>query len=57
LIENLEREFDELANSPALQMQLNASMARRPGRDLIGEAVAELQREAGELERELKGMG
>lgn len=57
LIENLEREFDELANSPALQMQLNASMAKRSGRDLIGEAVKELEREAEGLERELKGMG
>jgi hypothetical protein len=57
LIESLEREFDELANSPALQMQLNASMARRAGRDLIGEAVRDLEREAAGLESELKGMG
>lgn len=57
LIEKLEREFDELANSPALQMQLNTSMARRAGRDLIGAAVAELQKEAEELERELREIG
>lgn len=57
LIEKLEQEFDELANSPALQMQLNASMAKRSGRDMIGEAVRDLEREAAELERELKGIG
>lgn len=56
LIEKLEREFDELANSPALQMQLNASMARRAGRDLIGVAVKALEREAAGLESELKGI-
>jgi hypothetical protein len=55
LIERLEREFDELANTPALQMQLDASMGKRAGRDLIGEAVADLQREIRELERELRG--
>jgi hypothetical protein len=54
LIERLEKEFDELTSSPALEMQLEASMAKRTGRDLIGEAVAELQRELGELERELR---
>jgi DNA repair exonuclease SbcCD ATPase subunit len=55
LIERLEREFDELTNSPALQMQLDASMARRAGRDVIGEAVRELEREIRELEKELRG--
>ena len=54
LIEKLERDFDELTNSPALQMQLNASMAKRARRDLIGEAAAELQKEIRELEKELK---
>jgi predicted RNase H-like nuclease (RuvC/YqgF family) len=57
LIERLEREFEELTNSPALQMQLEASMARRAGRDLIGEAAAELQKEIRALERELKELG
>ena len=57
LIGRLEREFDELAASPALQMQLDASMARRAGRDLIGEAAADLQREAAQLERDLREAG
>jgi len=57
LIEKLERDFEELTNSPALQMQLEASMARRAGRDMIGEAAAELQKEIRELERELKELG
>ena len=54
LIERLEKEFDELTSSPALEMQLEASMAKRAGRDLIGQAVLELQRELGGLERELR---
>lgn len=57
LIDNLQREFDELTNSPALQMQLNASMARRSGRDLIREAVAELEREISQLQQDLKEVG
>lgn len=57
LIVKLERDFDELANSPALQMQLNASMAKRSGRDLIREAVAELEREISQLQQELREVG
>ena len=53
LIERLESEFDALTNSPALQMQLEVSMARRGGRDLFGEAIGDLQREIEQLESEL----
>lgn len=56
LIEKLEAEFDELTNSPALQMKLDATMAKRAGRDLIGEAARELEREIEGLERELESL-
>jgi predicted nucleic acid-binding Zn-ribbon protein len=57
LIEKLEVEFEELTNSPALQMKLDATMARRAGRDLIREAARELEREIEALERELEELG
>jgi predicted RNase H-like nuclease (RuvC/YqgF family) len=57
LIERLEREFDELTNSPALSMQLDVSMGKRAGRDLMAETVADLQREIARLEKELKEVG
>jgi predicted RNase H-like nuclease (RuvC/YqgF family) len=57
LILKLERDFDELSSSPALQMQLNASMAKRAGRDLIREAIADLQKEITQLEQKLKEAG
>ncbi len=56
LIEKLDAEFDELTNSPALQMKLDATMAKRAGRDLIGEAARELEREIEGLERELESL-
>jgi hypothetical protein len=54
LIERLEAELDELTYSPALKMQLDVKLARRAGRDLLGEAEAELGREIAGLEAELK---
>lgn len=54
LIERLEREFDELTYSPALQMQLDVTMGKRAGRDLMAQTVADLQTEIRKLERELK---
>jgi hypothetical protein len=57
LIERLEREFDALANSPALSMQLDVSMGRRAGRDLMAETVVELQKEIAQLEKELREVG
>lgn len=56
LIARLEKEFDELAGSPALGLELNAKFARRAGRDLLGEMAAALQRDIARLEEELRGI-
>jgi len=54
LIARLEKELDSLTNSPALQLQLDAKLARRAGRDLLGEIAGEIQREIEYLESELR---
>ena len=54
LIARLEHELDELTYSPALKLQLDVKLARRAGRDLLGEAGAELQRDIIMLEAELR---
>ena len=54
LIERLESELDELTYSPALKLQLDVKMARRAGRDLLGEAEADLAAEIKRLGEELR---
>jgi len=54
LIERLERELDELTYSPALKLQLDVKLARRAGRDLLGETEADLLAERATLEAELR---
>jgi chromosome segregation ATPase len=53
VILNLKRELQSMINSEIVQLQLEASMARRAGRDLIGEMVVELKTQIGGLEAEL----
>jgi hypothetical protein len=57
LIEQLERELDELTYSPALKLQLDVKLARRAGRDLLGETARDLQAEIEALEAELRKLG
>ncbi|MCC7361647.1 MAG: hypothetical protein IT317_19340 [Anaerolineales bacterium] len=52
----LEQELDALAASPAVQLKLEATFARRAGRDLLGEMAADLQAEAAKLEGELAAL-
>jgi hypothetical protein len=50
---NVRSTLDELTRSHDVQLMLEATMARREGRDLIGEMVFELKREIAALETEL----
>ena len=56
LLDRLEQELDELTYSPALKLQLDVKLARRAGRDLLGEASADLQRDIAALGAELKSL-
>jgi hypothetical protein len=53
LAAHLEGELDNLANTPAVQLKLEALFARRAGRDLVAEMAAELQSEIRRAEAEL----
>ena len=54
---DLERALDELANTPAVELKLDAMWARRAGRDLLAEMAAELQADLARAERELVTLG
>lgn len=56
LSERLNTEIDHWANSPAVQLMLDAKLAQRAGRNLLDEMTATLQGEIRELERELAGL-
>ena len=53
VIAGLKRELQSLIHSEVVQLQLEVTMARRAGRDLLGEMVVELKTRIGGLEAEL----
>ncbi len=53
LIPQLESELRRVIQSPLLQLKLEATLARRQGRDLLGEMASELRVEIARLEAEL----
>jgi len=57
LAARLEQELDALAASSAVQLKLEATFARRAGRDLLTEMSADLQAEVRRLEGELAAIG
>lgn len=57
LAARLEQDLDALAASPAVQLKLEATFARRAGRDLLTEMAADLQAEVSRLEGELAALG
>ena len=56
LAARLEQELDALAATPAVQLKLEATFARRAGRDLLGEMTADLQAEVRKLESDLAAL-
>ncbi len=56
LAASLERQLDELANSPAVQLKLEALWARRAGRDLLGEMGQQLQEAIARVQKELASL-
>jgi hypothetical protein len=50
---DLERKLDQLAESPTVQLKLDASLARQSGRDLLGDMEADLRTEIAKAEEEL----
>jgi hypothetical protein len=57
LLAGLESELDRLLRSQTVQLQLEVSMARRVGRDMLGEMASELQLQIAQTEAELAGLG
>jgi hypothetical protein len=53
LIPELESELRRVIQSPLLQLKLEVTLARRQGRDLLGEMASELRVEIARLEAEL----
>jgi hypothetical protein len=53
LIPQLESELRRVIQSPLLQLKLEATLARRQGRDLLGEMASDLRVEIARLEAEL----
>ncbi len=53
IIITLEHELERLMRSELIQLQLEASIARREGRDLLGEMVSALQLQIAEVEADL----
>ena len=53
IVISLERELEWLMRSDLVQLQLEASIARRAGKDLLGEMVSALQLQIAEVEAEL----
>lgn len=56
VIAGLERELDEQAKSPAVQLKLEVSLARQRGHNLLGQIAAELEAEIARLEAELAAL-
>jgi hypothetical protein len=56
LADRLEAEVDTLANTPAVQLKLDALFARRAGRDLIAEMASDLRAEIRRAEQELAAL-
>ena len=53
LIAKLNRTMDELSNSSLAQLQLNVSMARQSGRDLLSQIAKDLELEIAHASAEL----
>jgi chromosome segregation ATPase len=56
VIADLERRLDQLAETPAVQLKLDAKLARQSGRDLLAEMEAELRAEIAKAEEELAAL-
>jgi predicted nucleic acid-binding Zn-ribbon protein len=56
VIANLERQLDELSRSPAVQLKLDASLARQSGYNLLGQIAAQLETEIANAEAELASL-
>lgn len=56
LIHQLEEELRLVIHSPSLQLKLETTMARRQGRDILGEMASELRVEIARLEAELANL-
>ncbi len=56
LIADLERQLDALVRSHTVQLMLDASIARRAGRDLLAEMAADLEAEIAQVEIELASL-
>jgi hypothetical protein len=56
LIPQLESELNRVIQSPSVQLKLETTMAKRQGRDLLGEMASELRVEIARLEAELAGL-
>lgn len=56
VIAGLEGELDGLADTPAVQLKLEVSLARQRGHNLLGQIAAELEAEIARLEAELAGL-
>jgi predicted nucleic acid-binding Zn-ribbon protein len=57
VIADLEQRLDQLAGTQAVQLKLEASLARRMGRDLLAELENELLAQIARLEAELAAIG
>ena len=56
LISKLKRQLDELASSNLAQLQLNVSMARQSGGDLLGEIARDLELEIAQVKAQLAAL-
>jgi curved DNA-binding protein CbpA len=56
VIARLEEQLDELAKSPAVQLKLEASLARFSGQNFLGQIAAELEAQIGSAEAELASL-
>jgi len=57
LLAGLENELDRLLRSQTVKLQLDVSMARRVGRDMLGEMASDLQLQIAQTEAELAALG
>lgn len=57
LIAHLEAELGRLTRSHIVELMLEASLARRAGRDLLGEMAADLEAQIAEVQAELASLG
>jgi hypothetical protein len=56
LLAGLQNELDRLLRSQTVQLQLEVSMARQSGRDMLGEMASDLVFQIAEVEADLAGL-